>query len=85
MDPLGLLLATDVLPPATFPLGSKGWVPTIQLSVYVRALPAQGWLRARPRARTVTGGLVDEVCELWDDSGRVVAQAVQLAMVRFGS
>lgn len=84
MGPLGLLLATDVLPPATFALGSTGWVPTIQLSVYVRALPLDGWLRARQRARTVTGGLVDEVCELWDESGRVVAQAVQLAMVRFG-
>ncbi|HEV3213571.1 MAG TPA: thioesterase family protein [Acidimicrobiales bacterium] len=82
-DPLSLLFCLDALPPATFPIGSSGWVPTIQLSAYVRALPADGWLRARQVARTVAGGLVDEVCELWDADGRVVAQATQLAMVRF--
>jgi acyl-CoA thioesterase len=82
-DPLSLLFCLDALPPATFPIGSSGWVPTIQLSAYVRALPADGWLTARQVARTVAGGLVDEVCELWDANGRVVAQATQLAMVRF--
>ncbi len=82
-DPLSLLFCLDALPPATFPIGSSGWVPTIQLSAYVRALPVAGWLTARQVARTVAGGLVDEVCELWDADGRVVAQATQLAMVRF--
>jgi Thioesterase-like superfamily len=82
-DPLSLLFCLDALPPATFPIGSSGWVPTIQLSAYVRALPDDGWLTARQVARTVSGGLVDEVCELWDAGGRVVAQATQLAMVRF--
>ena len=83
-DPLGLLFACDALPPATLPIGSTGWVPTIQLSVYIRGIPAPGWLVARQHARMVTGGLVDEVCELWDSSGMIVAQAMQLAMVRFG-
>ncbi len=83
MDPFGLLFCLDVLPPATFPIGSSGWVPTIQLSAYVRALPADGWLVARQRARAVDGGFVDEVCELWDSRGRAVGQATQLAMVRF--
>lgn len=83
MDPLGLLFAADVLPPATFPIGSTGWVPTVQLSAFVRAVPAPGWLVARQRARAVVGGLVDEVCEIWDSTGRVVAQSTQLAMVRF--
>jgi hypothetical protein len=82
-DPMSLLFASDALPPATFPIGSSGWVPTIQLSVYVRGIPAPGWLVARQRARLVSGGLVDEVCELWDSTGRPVVQAVQLAMVRF--
>jgi Thioesterase-like superfamily len=85
LDPLALLFASDALPPATFPIGSSGWVPTIQLSVYVRGLPAPGWLLARQRAKLVAGGLVDEVCELWDSTGRVVVQATQLAMVRFAS
>lgn len=82
-DPLSLLFASDALPPATFPIGSSGWVPTIQLTVYVRGVPADGWLVARQRAKLVAGGLVDEVCELWDSTGRPVVQAVQLAMVRF--
>ena len=84
-DPLSLLFAADSLPPATFPIGSAGWVPTIQLSAYVRGVPAEGWLVARQRAQLVAGGLVDEVCELWDSTGRPVVQAVQLAMVRFPS
>jgi hypothetical protein len=84
-DPMSLLFASDALPPATFPIGSSGWVPTIQLSVYVRGIPAPGWLVARQRARLVSGGLVDEVCELWDSTGRPVVQAVQLAMVRFAN
>lgn len=83
MDPLALLFAADVLPPATFAIGSTGWVPTLQLCTFVRAIPAPGWLVARQRARAVVGGFVDEVCELWDSTGRVVAQATQLAMVRF--
>ena len=83
MDPFAMLFALDVLPPATFPIGSSGWVPTVQLSCYVRAVPADGWLVARQTARTVVDGLVDEVCELWDADGRSVGQAMQLAMVRF--
>ncbi len=83
MDPLGLLFAADVLPPATFPIGSTGWVPTLQLATFVRGIPAPGWLIARQRARAVVGGLVDELCEIWDADGRIVAQATQLAMVRF--
>ncbi len=84
-DPLSLLFVSDALPPATFPIGSSGWVPTIQLSAYVRGVPADGWLVARQRAKLVAGGLVDEVCELWDAAGRPVVQAAQLAMVRFPS
>jgi acyl-CoA thioesterase len=83
MDPLGLLFSLDVLPPATFAIGSTGWVPTVQFNAYVRALPADGWLVARQRARSVASGLVDQVCEVWDAEGRAVGQASQLAMVRF--
>lgn len=80
--PLTLLFAVDSFPPATLDLGSRGWVPTLELSAYVRALPAPGPLRVRQRARLVEGGLVDEVCEVWDSRGRLVAQGTQLARVR---
>ncbi len=82
-DPLSLLFVADSFPPATFAIGSVGWVPTLELTVYVRAVPAPGALRVRQVARLVEDGLVDEVCEVWDARGRLVAQATQLAKVRF--
>jgi Thioesterase-like superfamily len=82
-DALSLLMAVDAFPPATFELSSSGWVPTLQLSAYIRALPSPGPLMVRQRARLVDGGMVDEICEVWDAQGRMVAQGTQLAQVRF--
>jgi acyl-coenzyme A thioesterase PaaI-like protein len=81
-DPLSLLLAVDALPPATFDVGLTGWVPTMQLSAWVRALPAPGPLVVRQRARLVEAALVDETCDVWDSRGRLVATGHQLAAVR---
>lgn len=82
-DPLSLLYFVDANPPATLLIGSTGWVPTLSLSVYVRARPAPGWLGLRVAAHHVAGGTVDETCTLWDSEGHVVAQAWQLAGLRF--
>ena len=82
-DALSLLFFLDAIPPATMMIGSTGWVPTLQMSTYVRALPAPGWLGIRLTAHLVTGGMVDEQCTVWDSTGRVVAQATQLARLRF--
>jgi acyl-CoA thioesterase len=79
VDPLMLLTVADALPPVTFELGIAGWVPTLELTVYLRALPVQGWLRCVQRARLVHGGWLDEECEVWDSSGQLVVQARQLA------
>lgn len=81
-DPLALLAVIDVLPPATFDLGLAGWVPTLELSCHIRALPTPGPLRVRQRARHVASSLVDEECDVWDSSGRLVATGHQLAGVR---
>jgi hypothetical protein len=84
-DALALLLAADCLPPATFDLGLGGWVPTLQLSVWLRAHPVPGPLRVRQRARVLddgTGGrsaTVDETCDVWDADGTLVATGHQLA------
>ncbi len=80
-----LLVFADALPPVTFDLGLMGWVPTLELTVLVRGLPAPGWLRAVQRARLLQDGWLDEECELWDSSGRLVAQARQLAGYREGT
>ncbi|HSA49778.1 MAG TPA: thioesterase family protein [Yinghuangia sp.] len=81
-DPVALLFITDVLPPVTMDLGASGWMPTLQLTVYVRAVPAPGPLTVRHHARLIEGGLMDEVCEIWDSRGRLVAQSTQLASAR---
>ncbi len=84
-DPLALLYAADSFPPATLELATLGWVPTLELTVYVRGVPAPGALIVRQRARLVQADLVDEVCHVWDCRGRLVAQATQLAGVRVGA
>jgi acyl-CoA thioesterase len=81
-SPWSLLFATDAFPPATLPLGSSGWVPTLQLTSYVRRVPTSEWLHGYQRAVVIADGLVDERCELFDDSGQLVASSTQLAMVR---
>jgi len=82
-DALSLLFSVDAIPPATLMIGSTGWVPTLQMSAYVRARPAPGWLGIRTSANLVADGVVDETCVLWDGRGRVVAQSTQLARLRF--
>jgi len=82
-DAWTLLCASDELPPATFPLGSSGWVPTLQLTSYVHQLPVGEWLRARQWCVVVTDGVVEERCELFDARDQLVATSTQLAMVRF--
>jgi hypothetical protein len=79
---LDLLVFADALPPVTFDLGLYGWVPTLELTVLLRGLPAPGWVRAVQRARLLQDGWLDEECELWDSRGRLVAQARQLAGYR---
>jgi Thioesterase-like superfamily len=82
-DALSLLYSVDAIPPATFMIGSTGWVPTLQMSTYIRARPAPGWLRISMTANVVADGVVDETCVLWDERGHVVAQSTQLARLRF--
>lgn len=81
-DPVSLLFAVDAFPPATFDIAFTGWVPTLQLSVHVRALPAPGPVRVLHRAHLITGERVDESCHVWDAHGTLVAHATQLAGIR---
>jgi acyl-coenzyme A thioesterase PaaI-like protein len=83
--PLSLLYAVDAFPPATLDITLSGWVPTLSMTVYVRALPAPGPVRVLHRAQLIDDGRVDEVCFVWDSTGRLVAQSTQLAGIRLSS
>jgi acyl-CoA thioesterase len=78
-DPISLLMVIDALPPVSVDLGATGWPPTLELTVHVRARPAPGWLKVAHRTRNVAGGMFEEDCEVWDSTGRLVAQSRQLA------
>jgi hypothetical protein len=81
-DPSSLLYALDSFPPATFDIEFSGWVPTLELTAYVRAIPVPGPVRVLQRARLIDAGRVDEACFIWDSAGRLVAQGTQLAGIR---
>ncbi|WP_209373562.1 thioesterase family protein [Brevibacterium renqingii] len=78
-DPLSLLTFLDSFPPVMFDLGRFNWAPTMELTAHVRALPAPGWISARISTRNIAGGMFEEDCDLWDSTGRLVAQSRQLA------
>lgn len=82
IDALAMLLATDAFPPAMFNLtGAPGWVPTIELTAHIRALPAPGPLRCVFSSRFVQGGMFEEDGELWDSRGVLVCQSRQLGLI----
>ncbi|HWD03799.1 MAG TPA: thioesterase family protein [Amycolatopsis sp.] len=81
-DPVSLLFAVDAFPPATFDIASSGWVPTLELTAYVRGIAAPGPLTLLHRAHLIADGRVDESCFVWDSDGVLVAQATQLAGIR---
>lgn len=82
-DALSLMLMADAFPPPV--LSSHGlvaWVPTIEFSVNVRAIPRSTWLKAQFRSRFITCGLVEEDGELWDESGELILISRQIAQFR---
>jgi hypothetical protein len=78
-DVHSLALFADALPPPIFNRVVPGWVPTVELTVHVRARPAPGWLRSMFRTRFLVGGYLEEDGELFDERGVLVAMSRQLA------
>ena len=82
IDAIGLLLAADAFPPPIFNSDiPMAWVPTVELTVHIRAMPTPGPLRVAFRNRFIHDGLLDEEGELWDSAGTLVAQCRQLALM----
>lgn len=81
IDSLALLLACDAFPPAAFNLDMPtNWVPTVELTVHVRAIPAPGPVACFFRTRFVQNGFLEADGEIWDEAGTLVAQSRQLAL-----
>ena len=82
LDGHGVVLATDCFPPAIFNSPyPAGWTPTIELAIQVREPRPRGWLACRFETRFVTGGMLEEDGQLWDEDGHLVALSRQLALV----
>jgi hypothetical protein len=79
---LGLLLFADCMSPPVFTVfGPLQWVPTLELSVQLRAKPVPGPIQARFRSRYMSRGVVEEDGELWDAEGNLVALSRQTSKV----
>jgi hypothetical protein len=82
-DPPALMLIADAFPPPIFvSQGMVAWVPTIEMSVNIRNLPATRWLKCVFRSRFLNGGMVEEDGEIWDEAGELVAISRQVAQFR---
>jgi len=55
-----LPLFCDALPPAVFASMVTGWVPTLELTVHVRAVPRPGWVKALATSRVILDGLLED-------------------------
>jgi acyl-CoA thioesterase len=82
IDTLALLVAVDAFPPTVFFADlAPTWVPTMEMTTHIRTRPAPGWLRCAFTTRFITGGFLEEDGEVWDATGRLVAQSRQLALL----
>jgi len=85
IDTLSLLTIADSFAPPVFNVPvSKAWVPTIELTVHVRAVPVGTRVACVFRSRVIQGGLTEEDGEIWDEAGNLVAQSRQLALLNRG-
>jgi Acyl-CoA thioesterase C-terminal domain/Acyl-CoA thioesterase N-terminal domain len=80
-DALFALTAGDISMPVTFAVGRTGWAPTVQLTAYLRGVPADGWLRVTCTTTQIGQTWFDADHTVVDSVGRVVVQTRQLAMV----
>ena len=84
IDTTSLVFLADAMPPPVLNLEAvrTPWVPTLELTVHVRARPAPGRIAARFTTRALMNGYLEEDGELWDSRGTLVAMSRQLARVQ---
>jgi acyl-coenzyme A thioesterase PaaI-like protein len=84
VDEYFALMCGDISLPVPYAVGRRGWAPTVQLTAYLRALPADGWLRVLCTATQIGQDWFDEDHIVVDSTGRIVVQTRQLALVPAG-
>ena len=81
-SPVAMPFFADALPPSLYPLlGFIGWVPTIELTVHARRIPAPGWLQVRQESHDLHRGRMIESGSLWDSTGALVATSRQIGLL----
>jgi hypothetical protein len=80
-DVLFALMCGDISVPVAFAVGRRGWAPTVQLTAYLRGVPADGWLRVMSTTTEIGQDWFDEDATVVDSSGRIIVQSRQLALV----
>lgn len=78
------VLVCDISPPVVMNLGLVGWAPTVQLTTYLRRRPAPGWLRFAASSSEVGQGMFAEDHIVVDETGVLIAQSRQLALIPAG-
>lgn len=81
VDELFALMCGDISLPVPYAVGRRGWAPTVQLTAYLRGLPADGWLRVVCSATQIGQDWFDEDHTVVDSTGRIIVQTRQLALV----
>ncbi len=81
VDELFALMCGDISLPVPYAVGRRGWAPTVQLTAYLRGIPADGWLRVLCTTAEIGEEWFDEDHTVVDSTGRIVVQTRQLALV----
>lgn len=81
VDELFALMCGDISLPVPYAVGRRGWAPTVQLTAYLRGLPADGWLRVMCTTTEIGQDWFDEDHTVVDSTGRIIVQTRQLALV----
>ena len=83
IDLFSVIFFLDTMSPPIFNrLGSRGWVPSLELTVHLKQLPSPGPLRMRGKTDFITSGFLEEDDEIWDSEGNLIGLARQMAKLR---
>ena len=81
VDVFFALMSGDISVPVCYAVDRRGWAPTVQLTAYLRARPADGWLRVLCTTTQIGRDWFDEDHTVVDSTGRIIVQTRQLALV----